>query len=306
MDVEKLIDDYYSKKPPFEEKKQDEFKDAIIVNALKKYQESVGESIYIVSDDNGFLKAFSNRNKFLVFKTLQDFLKCYNYNEEMDLINKSIDSEEFADKLYSYIDNHDIFIDSYEEYDINDKGINNITYECYCIKEEFKKRYALISCDIEFLIDITYRDEDMSYYDKEERKYLFENYIHAIEEHKVNINLKVFFDIKKEDTKKLLLQEIGSIENNHSKIIYLDDNTMISNEELISTMDEEQNLEKCSECGKVIYYDYLYQDYEGKPLCRECMKSDDYGNICPECGRKIPNEYMISGYCQDCFYEKDC
>lgn len=306
LDAEKLIDDYYSKKPPFENKKPNEFKDAIAINALKKYQESIREPIYIISDDSGFLKAFSESNEYIVFNTLQDFLKYYNRNEEMDFINKAIDNEDFADKLYSYIDNYDIFMDSYEEYDINDRKISDITYEVYHIEKELEKKYASISCDIEFLIDITYRNEDMSYYDKEDREYLFENYIHAIETHKVNINFKVSYDIKNDTNKKLVLQKFEIIEDNHSKTIYLDENTMVSSEEQGNTLDEESDLEKCSLCGKVLYYDFLYQDYEGKPICEECMKSDEYGNICPECGRKIPNEYMIDGYCQNCFHMKDC
>lgn len=50
----------------------------------------------------------------------------------------------------------------------------------------------------------------------------------------------------------------------------------------------------CFQCGKNIGE---YQDYYGNPICGGCMKSDNYGEICTSCGRKIPLEYMSSDNC---------
>lgn len=50
----------------------------------------------------------------------------------------------------------------------------------------------------------------------------------------------------------------------------------------------------CFQCGKNIGE---YQDYYGNPICGDCMKSDNYGEICTSCGRKIPLEYMSSDNC---------
>ena len=35
------------------------------------------------------------------------------------------------------------------------------------------------------------------------------------------------------------------------------------------------------------------------------MKADEDGDICPECSRKIPHKYMISGLCEECYNKRD-
>lgn len=54
----------------------------------------------------------------------------------------------------------------------------------------------------------------------------------------------------------------------------------------------------CRQCGKNVGD---YQDYFGNPICSDCMKTDDYGEVCTFCGRKIPSEYMGSdNCCEEC------
>ena len=50
LDAEQLMADYFQGKPPFESKKPYEFKDAIMINAVKSYQKSINEHIVIVSN----------------------------------------------------------------------------------------------------------------------------------------------------------------------------------------------------------------------------------------------------------------
>lgn len=52
------MEDYYHMNPPFEPKKPKEFKDAIMIKALKNYQKYIGEEIHILSDDEGFRTSF--------------------------------------------------------------------------------------------------------------------------------------------------------------------------------------------------------------------------------------------------------
>ena len=84
--------------------------------------------------------------------------------------------------------------------------------------------------------------------------------------------------------------------------ISLDEETMLDSEEIENTLHEEPDLEYCSECGALLgrTQDGAYFDYFGNPLCSNCAVSNSKGEICPMCGRKIPHEYMMSGFCKDC------
>lgn len=309
LDADKLFEDYFAGNAPFETKKPNEFKDAIMINAVKNYQKSIREQIYVVSSDEGFRKAFLDDTNFVLFEYLGEFLKYCNEKLEeeakiTECVEKAIEYGKFNDILKEHLDNYDIWIDYYEQWECNNKEILDICSELLYIEKIKEKIYAIIFSDFELLIDITYRDELMSYYDKEEDKYLFENYVHAIEKHRVKLETRVCCDIENNSDQELMLNNFEIVEDNNCfNVIDLDDNTVLSREELGTTLDEETNLEYCSQCGKVLCYDTAYQNYEGRKVCSSCMKSDENGDICPGCGRKIPHEYMNSGFCQDCANE---
>ena len=71
LDAEKLLDDYFNQNPPFESRKPNEFKDAIMINAIKQFQLSSQQQICIVSNDEGFRKAFVGNSNFIVFNHLR-------------------------------------------------------------------------------------------------------------------------------------------------------------------------------------------------------------------------------------------
>ena len=52
-------------------------------------------------------------------------------------------------------------------------------------------------------------------------------------------------------------------------------------------------------------YTAEYTDYDDNPLCGDCMVTNEKGDICPTCGRKVPHELMNSGFCIDCFRNQD-
>lgn len=60
----------------------------------------------------------------------------------------------------------------------------------------------------------------------------------------------------------------------------------------------------CAECGRRIGYcwESFDLDYEGNPICDNCMVSNSKGFVCPQCKRKLP-EFMrgsSDSYCRDC------
>ena len=310
LDADKLFEDYFAGNPPFEEQKPYEFKDAIMINAIKNYQKNIGEQICIVSSDEGFRNAFSENNNFVLFEFLSDFLKYCNeiFEEEVKItecVEVAIEDGKFNDVLKEYLDGFDVWIDYYEQWECEDKEINDIFSELRYIEKIENKIYAVIYSEVEISIDITYRDEDTSYYDKEEGKYLFENYIHSIEKHVVELETKVCCDIDNNSNIKFFLKKFEIIDDKNISTIDLDYDTRISSEEIYSMLDEEQDIEHCSQCGKALYKDSGYEDNEGRSVCATCMKSDKKGEVCPECGRKFPHKYMISGFCQDCANDKN-
>ena len=61
--------------------------------------------------------------------------------------------------------------------------------------------------------------------------------------------------------------------------------------------------ELCVECGKKVGQ---YQNYDGEPICYNCMVVNEEGDICTMCGRKVPYEYIRGDcICIECSQEHD-
>jgi len=306
LDAEKLLDDYFNKISPFESKKPNEFKDAIMINAVKQFQSNTKEQICIVSNDKGFRQAFSNNCNYIVFEYLSGFLKHYTQSEEAlasisEFILDKIDDCVFDEVIKEYLTDFDIDRGYYGEWHYDSGEIEDISYELLYIEEIDKKYIANISVDLDLAIDITYRDEETSYYDKEEGAYLIENFIHAIEKHRVTITIAMECVIEKTEEEKIL-KDFYVVEDKRHRYINLDENTMFDSEEIENTLHEEPDLEYCYECGSLLgrTLNGAYSDYYGNPICSNCTVSNSAGDICPMCGRKVPHEYMMSEFCKDC------
>jgi len=311
LDAEKLLADYFNQNLPFESKKPNEFKDAIMINAIKQFQENSQSRVCIVSNDGGFRKAFEGSDNYITFEFLSGFLKHYNKTKEelayiSEFISNKIDDGDFDEIIKDYLSDFDIDRGYYGEWNIDSGNIDELCCELSYIEEANGKFIANIVADVEISIDITYRDENTSYYDKEEDTYLIENFIHAIENHRVAIIVAIECDIKN-DADDLSMNNFNVIEDKRHKYISLDEDTIIGSKEIENTLHEEPNLEYCSECGTLLgrTQDGAYVDYFGNPLCYKCAVSNSNGDICPMCGCKVPHEYMMSGFCRDCAPEAD-
>lgn len=307
LDAEKLLNDYFNNVAPFEKKKPNEFKDAIIVNAIKKYQESCGEQICVVSSDEGFREAFAEGDRFITFEYLGKFLSYYQKKQEEftaieNCISEAIENHRFNEVLKRYFDDCDIDRASYAEWECDDKEINEIVCYLSYIEEDSGQIYALIEVEMSLTAVITYRDEDTSYYDKEEQRYLIENFITAIEKHHITLDVRMLCSIDENEEGQPILSDCEVAKDKHMHTIDLDDDTMYDYDILSTDQHEEPNLLYCCECGQVLgrSQDGAYVNYDGSPLCTHCAKSDSKGEICPICGRKVPHEYMRSGFCKDC------
>lgn len=284
LNADKLFEDYLAGNPPFETKKPNEFKDAIMINAVKNYQKSKGEQICIVSSDEGFRRAFQENKNFIVFKFLGEFLKYCNEKYEERQISECVESEVEYGMLEEVIKNYlygsNIWIDNYEQWEGDIEEICDISSELLYIERKENNIYATILSEVEILLNVTYRDENNSYYDKEDEKYIIENFIHAIEKHKIKLEIKGCCDIEIGPNQEYSLKNLKIIEDkNKIYTIDLNDETRISKNIIRSTF-EDTDLVYCSQCGKMLNYDEDYPAYGEKRVCYDCMKSDD---ICQDC-----------------------
>lgn len=311
LDGEKLVADYFNQIPPFESKKPNEFKDAIMINAIKQFQSTAQSQICIVSNDDGFKKSFENDANFVTFNFLSEFLRYYNQSEIglatiSEFLSDIIASGELDDAIEEYLSDFDVDRGDYGEWHCDGGEIDEISCELLYIEEVDGKYVANISVDVGIDIDITYRDEDTSYYDKEEGAYLIEHFIHATEKHCTAMELMVVCDIKN-DEETMELVDYNIIKDNKNKYINLDEGTLHDREEIENTLHEEPDLVYCNECGALLgrTQDGVCFDYSGNPLCSKCAVTNSNGSICPACGLKVPQEYMMSGFCKDCSPEFD-
>jgi len=104
---------------------------------------------------------------------------------------------------------------------------------------------------------IAHRDEDTSYFDKEEQRYLIENYVTWRETHRIETNVIIDCTVDKVDDEYAILDSI-IVDDRKFRTLDLDEDTMQSWDELETECHEEPDLVHCSECGKVMGYTAEY------------------------------------------------
>ena len=235
IDAEELMADYFNQNPPFVSKKPYEFKDAIIINALRRFRVSIDQDICIVSNDEGFRKAFDGDDCFITFERIGDFLHYYQKQEEYDIsfeefVSKAVLDGEFECDIREYLENLDISRGYYGDWECEGHHIGDIECELSFIDIAKECAIAYIDATVDVIAEIRHRDEDGSYYDREEGKYLFEKYVTAVEKHRINVEITIKCDISEdEDGKELTGFEL--VEDDRYPILDLDDETMIDYEE---------------------------------------------------------------------------
>lgn len=167
------------------------------------------------------------------------------------------------------------------------------------------KHLVHISLSLTIEADITHRDEDTSFYDREEQQYLIKNYVKWREKHQVNIAITIACAVEKDENGEFTIGEAIIINEDRFKTIDLDEDTLLDWDELDTQHRKEPDLVFCSECGKVIGHAADYFDYDDNPICGDCMVGNSNGEICPACGRKVPTDLMVNDFCQDCAQDFD-
>lgn len=319
--IEDLMEDYYQMNPPFEPEKPKEFKDAIMIKALKNYQKLIGEEIHIVSNDMGFRTSFLNDKLFIVYEYHKKFLQflsrrkevCYAFekycqderNDEItEIICESIQDCEFC----NYNEPEFELLDEVEIEDIQTEFLY-----CEIIDEENVKIH--VSADIGIKINARYLDEENSCYDHEEKEYIYRSYLDVIEQHgiQVEIVLNGAYTMDESDEEDIIEKYGCYVYAADSEVfdlpIELDEltlNELISRKEYVPAKDRAWFKEEsvyCSECRSRIGFkgDECYFTGDDEPLCDDCMVDNGNGFVCPNCSKKYP-EFMRGNSGMFCIY----
>lgn len=299
LDGEALMADYFAGVAPFETKKPYEFKDAIMVRAIKKYQEDCGEPIFVVSNDAGFRRAFEGNSDYICFEYLSGLLKYVERNNLIPrLVESSIDNGDANDVIEAYLMNLKVYRDDYLEWHCEGHSIPEIETSFLYTETKGDNVYAIVAVNAEVLAKITYRDENESYYDKEDHCYYCEEYVTANETHQILFDLALL--CKFSDGEPLKVEAFVIEDASQLSGIDLDNNTLFDVDVVNQKSSFDLDLEFCSQCGRPIGKTIEYTTNTYEPLCEDCIKDDTYGFVCPLCGKKYPNELMQNGFCPEC------
>lgn len=211
IDINSVLSDYFGTKPPFEEsgKKKSEFPDAFIAQQIRnRFGET--ETVIIVSNDKGFIRACQESENHLFFSSLG---KLYNaiskedaaYDDTIAVIKEL--QLRISAAVNEYIkDNENIDVNglSYDKdgiesgYDYNEfylHGISDVTFSVHSV-DEISDNISIVtlSCKADIFADCYYEDYANAPWDPEEKEYVFVDTIKMREEHKARFGCRIEID----------------------------------------------------------------------------------------------------------------
>lgn len=204
LKTSKVLDDYFSYKPPFcEGKKKYEFPDALVLNSLESWCEKNKAKIYIVADD-GDLNSYKS-DYLIPIKEYDKLLELISYTFSEENINQKIDEiiESNESDIISSIET--IFIDEFPtdgfddsqgfEYETNGVEKFEAYIEHHSVLQIFDNIATVeLSVPVDYTADISYEDTNSGWYDKEDgRWYGTDSYTKEISG---ECNLKVIVEIE--------------------------------------------------------------------------------------------------------------
>ena len=255
IDINSVLSDYFGAKPPFEEsgKKKSEFPDAFIAQQIRnRFGET--ETVIIVSNDKGFIRACQESENHLFFSSLG---KLYNaiskedaaYDETMTVIKDLQLRISAAVKEYIK-DNENIDVHglSYDKdgiesgYDYNEfylHGISDVTFSVHSV-DEISDNISIVtlSCKADISADCYYEDYANAPWDPEEKEYVFVDTIKMREEHKARFGCRIEID-RAEKTFKVFPFTVILGGNSRRNRYEVEEHPVEDDEEEIRDMDRE-------------------------------------------------------------------
>ena len=211
IDINSVLSDYFGAKPPFEEsgKKKSEFPDAFIAQQIRnRFGET--ETVVIVSNDKGFIRACRESENHLFFNSLGALYNAISkedaaYDDTIAVIKELQLRISAAVKEYikgnENIDVHGLSYDKdgiesgYDYSEVYLHSISDVTFSVRSV-DEISENISLVtlSCKADISADCYYEDYANAPWDPEEKEYVFVDTIKMREEHKARFGCRIEID----------------------------------------------------------------------------------------------------------------
>lgn len=326
VNIESIFEDYFSNSAPFENRKdkKNEFPDAVIIASLIK--NNPDNEMNIITGDTGWRDAFKSFPNFIVFDNLKDFLNViskeevlyenifsyYKQNSSLERVkelikdevwtmNINVDGQEYDRKglvsgfEYDKVELKDVIV-SLNKLTIQKISTSNINNDEVEVLLNYKVLLQLgVSC--------YYNDYENSYWDSEEKRYLYLDTVMTYEKHKIfgNMSLKIKYDSSTNQSVSEKVMSDLDLELNQHTLISRSFPEMINDadffeEGLSSQITKTIICEKCHKPFEVDFSQYVENSFRfehGEDQMGTEIQYDIEEQIidCPNC----PAEYKISG-----------
>lgn len=213
VDIDKILDDYFTGNPPFEikEEKKHEFPDAFIISKLKA-QFSKENPIHIISKDEGFKSAFDKIDGFYTYSSVKELLDTMNrqselYGKIISYLQRNDVCFDIRQMLKERIESEDIFVNGMdcdrkgycEGYEYDESyiaGVSEVNFHLSSVDDIADSIACVtITCDAKISAICTYLDTDNSIWDSEEKEYMYSAWETIEEEHRPKFDCTIEFSI---------------------------------------------------------------------------------------------------------------
>ena len=211
IDINSVLSDYFGAKPPFEEsgKKKSEFPDAFIAQQIRnRFGET--ETVIIVSNDKGFIRACQESENRLFFNSLGALYNAISkedaaYDDTIAVIKElQLRISAAVKEHIKGNENIDVRGLSYDKdgiesgYDYNEfylHSISDVTFSVHSV-DEISDNISIVtlSCKADISADCYYEDYANAPWDPEEKEYVFVDTIKMREEHKARFGCRIEID----------------------------------------------------------------------------------------------------------------
>lgn len=202
VNPEKVFDLYFEVKPPFGSgDKKEEFPDAFVIEALKDWCDKNDDKIYVISNDKDFKTALTGNTEAIYLKNIEQFLDLYNKfmsdlpDKILDILDDVKVLENIEDKIKEEFETIVFWLDD-EDGAVEDVEATDVTIEDrYVINSTNDYAELDVDAEITFSAEVSFLDNERSYYDKEEGKYLVRNYLKGRVQRKIRIPVKLEIEL---------------------------------------------------------------------------------------------------------------
>lgn len=156
---------YFNTISPFEERKKEEFPDAMIVSTIMNYFKKSSDEIIVISSDKGFINAVKKHTNYEVMNSLSPLLeKLFGFDEtKINRIKNFISKENILSKrnTYNIITNDETYYDDVDDIEYN------INYIDVMEKIDNNNYIIDVNTNLKFYGDFSLIDYGVSVFDEE-------------------------------------------------------------------------------------------------------------------------------------------